>query len=54
MMGDFVILFLNFGTDGLWTFYAHLVKFKFSRVLGKWGIIKCVVIYLFILLFINL
>ena len=48
MMGDFVILFFNFGTDGLWTFYAHLIKFNFSRILGKWGIIKCAEYFIFL------
>jgi len=36
-----ILVILNFGFH-----YIHLWKFKFSRILGKWGIIKCSVIYL--------
>ena len=41
----------SFWNGWLWTLLVHLINYKFSRVLGKWGIIKCAVFNYFFFYF---
>ena len=45
-MGDIITFDFWFYDWWLWALFTYLINFKFSRVLGKWGIIKCSGIYL--------